>query len=61
VILSPIFNSDGNTELSCNAHTLSSSGMTIECTLNTGDGVSQSVAADATNREVDFMLIGLAP
>ena len=61
VIVTPVFDSDGNTQLVCNPHTVSTTGMTIECTMNTGDGVAQTVAADATNRQVNYILMLMAP
>lgn len=57
----PEFNSDADTQLTCDPHTVSGTGMTIECVLTTGDGISETTAQDATARNVNWMIGCLAP
>ncbi len=54
------FDSDANTQLTCNAQaTPTTSTVGLECVLTTGDGVTETTAQDAVNRIVTVTLDGV--
>ena len=57
VILSAEYNNDAVTLLQCNAHTITTTGFTIEC-VTIADGVTAVVAADASARTIHYTTWG---
>lgn len=61
IFITPEFDSNDDNLLSCTPHTVSATGFTIECELGSGDGVGAVHAADATAREVNWMVVCPTP
>lgn len=60
-IVDEVFDSTGDNLLKCYAHTVSTTAMTLECVISSGDGLGQTTAQDAMNRQVNYILMGTAP
>lgn len=61
VIVSEVFDSSGDNLLKCYAHTVTTTGLVLECVISSGDGAGQTTAQDATTRQVNYMLMGVSP
>jgi hypothetical protein len=61
VLLTPVFNSSGDNMLQCNPHTVTATGMTIECVVAVETLGALGASADSTARQVNYILVGAAP
>jgi hypothetical protein len=60
VLVSPVYTLASSTLLTCYANNITATGMTIQCVTST-PGALGSISQDSTNREVDYLLMGVAP
>ena len=61
ILLTPVFNSSDDNALTCTPHSVGTTGFTIECELASGDGVASANAADASAREISYLVACPAP
>lgn len=61
VMVTPVFDATGVDQLSCTPHTVTTTGMVIDCAYATGSGLSSVISLDIVPRTVTYMLVGIAP